>query len=118
MAVLTEWNSRHNLVSANSLKDVWRRHVLDSIQLARYLPDGARTMVDLGSGAGLPGLLLAAVRDDLESTLIEATKKKCAFLETAATAMGVKANIRNARIEDAKPEMFDVIVARACSLAC
>src|SRR5689334_8361787 len=56
--LLTSWNRRINLVSAPSLSDVWRRHILDSAQLIRHLDQGARVLVDLGSGAGLPGLIL------------------------------------------------------------
>ena len=57
--LLIEWNGRLNLVAASTLPDVWRRHVLDSAQLAPLIPDQARTIIDLGSGAGFPGLVLA-----------------------------------------------------------
>lgn len=114
VALLIEWNGRHNLVSAMSLRDVWRRHILDSIQLSRYVPRDAESLVDLGSGAGFPGLVLAA-ETGLAVTLIEATRKKCAFLEEAAAVLGVKADICDKRIEDVLPQVFDVIVARACA---
>jgi 16S rRNA (guanine527-N7)-methyltransferase len=57
--LLADWNARHNLVSARSLEDVWRRHFWDSAQLAPLIPAQAQTLVDLGSGAGFPGLVLA-----------------------------------------------------------
>jgi 16S rRNA (guanine527-N7)-methyltransferase len=111
--VLADWNSRHNLVSRASLPDVWQRHFWDSAQLSALIPDGARTLADLGSGAGFPGLVLAALRPDLSVTLHEATAKKCAFLSAAAERMGIAVTVRNARIEDVPPEVFDVVTARA-----
>src|SRR5262245_51513453 len=58
-ALLTKWQSRINLVSTASLEDLWRRHMLDSAQLLPFLPPGTQAIVDLGSGAGFPGLVLA-----------------------------------------------------------
>ena len=116
MDILGDWNSRHNLVSAQSLADVWRRHILDSAQLVRFIPDSAKSLVDLGSGAGFPGLILAillAQRPDFRVVLYEATRKKCEFLTAATLRTGARAEIRNARIEDAKPEPFDAVTARA-----
>jgi 16S rRNA (guanine527-N7)-methyltransferase len=114
--VLEDWNSRHNLVSSASLSDVWRRHFWDSAQLAPLVPAGAKTLVDLGSGAGFPGLVLAELlRNRVSVTLCEATAKKATFLQAAAQRMGLSVTIRNARIEDAQGEIFDVITARACA---
>jgi 16S rRNA (guanine527-N7)-methyltransferase len=116
VSALAEWNGRFNLVSSRSLGDVWRRHVLDSAQLAQRIPPSARTLVDLGSGAGLPGLVLAALRpNDLCVTLIDATAKKCRFLQAVAAEMQLSVEVRNERIEEAKRSAFDVITARACA---
>jgi 16S rRNA (guanine527-N7)-methyltransferase len=114
--LLADWNSRHNLVSAPSLEDVWHRHFWDSAQLASLIPQTAGTLADLGSGAGFPGLVLAEMlRDRLSVTLFEATAKKCAFLAAAAERMQLGVTIRNCRIEDARPQDFDVVTARACA---
>lgn len=116
--LLADWNARHNLVSAASLADVWRRHFWDSAQLTPFIPADAKSLVDLGSGAGFPGLVLAILfreRADFRTVLYEATAKKCAFLSAATQATGAAAEIRNARIEQAKPEPFDVVAARACA---
>ena len=113
--LLEDWNSRHNLVSRGSMKDVWRRHFWDSAQLAGLIPAAAKTLVDLGSGAGFPGLVLAIMRPELKVTLIEATGKKCRFLEAVAGELLLKTRIRNERIEDAPSQRFDVITARACA---
>lgn len=116
--LLADWNARHNLVSAASLADVWRRHFWDSAQLVEFIPAEAESLVDLGSGAGFPGLVLAILfreRPGFRTVLYEATAKKCAFLVAATQATGAVAEIRNARIEQAKPEAFDVVTARACA---
>jgi 16S rRNA (guanine527-N7)-methyltransferase len=115
-AILADWNSRHNLVSERSLEDLWRRHFWDSAQLAPLIPAEAKTLVDLGSGAGFPGLVLAAMLpDQLAVTLIEATTKKCDFLKAAATELGLAVKIRNTRSEECPPQVFDVITSRACA---
>src|SRR5258708_15224168 len=67
--VLADWNARHNLIAKSTLPDLWRRHFWDSAQLAPFIPDTARTLADLGSGAGFPGLVLAALRPGLTVTL-------------------------------------------------
>ncbi|HVV65392.1 MAG TPA: 16S rRNA (guanine(527)-N(7))-methyltransferase RsmG [Rhizomicrobium sp.] len=114
--LLRDWNARHNLVSAASLEDVWRRHVWDSAQLAALIPSTATCLVDLGSGAGFPGLVLATLMSDrVRVTLYEATAKKCAFLRDVAGRLKLNVDIRNRRIEDAEDEFFDVVTARACS---
>ena len=111
--LLADWNARHNLVAKSTLPDLWHRHLLDSAQLAPLIPDIAHTLADLGSGAGFPGLVLAALRPDLKVTLHEATTKKCAFLQAAADRMGLKVEIRNARLEELPAQLFDVVTARA-----
>src|SRR6201986_2503578 len=80
-AMLEDWNARHNLVSRASLADVWRRHFWDSGQVPPLIPPAAKSLVDLGAGAGFPGLVLATMRSDLKVVLYEATAKKCRFLE-------------------------------------
>jgi 16S rRNA (guanine527-N7)-methyltransferase len=113
--LLADWNTRHNLVSDRSLADVWNRHFWDSAQIVDLIPAGPKTLVDLGSGAGFPGLVLATLRPELRITLIEATRKKYDFLKVVAGELGLKADIRNERIEEVAPEPFDVITARACA---
>ena len=111
--LLADWNARHNLVAKSTLPDLWHRHFWDSAQLAPLIPAEARTLADLGSGAGFPGLVLALLRPDLAVTLHEATTKKCAFLQAAADRTGLKVTIRNSRLEDLPPQAFDVVTARA-----
>jgi len=116
--LLEDWNARLNLVSANSLPDIWRRHIWDSAQLADLIPPEATSLVDLGSGAGFPGLVLAIIlrtRGAVRTVLYEATTKKCSFLAEAAARTGAPVEIRNGRIEKADHEPFDVLTARACA---
>jgi len=111
--LLVDWNARHNLVARSTLPDLWRRHFWDSAQLTPLIPDTSRSLADLGSGAGFPGLVLAAMRPELAVTLHEATTKKCDFLEAAADRMGLSVTIQNARLEDLPRQSFDVVTARA-----
>ena len=114
--LLEDWNARYNLVSATSLADVWHRHIWDSAQLVRYVPQTAKTLVDLGSGAGFPGLVLAELlRGKVQVTLFEATGKKCRFLEAVRDRLGLDTIVRNSRIEEVPHARFDVITARACA---
>ena len=114
-ACLLDWSVRHNLIARSTIADRWDRHFRDSAQLYPLVPKGARTLLDLGSGAGFPGLVLAAMgAPDLQVTLVESTGKKAAFLAAAAEAMAL-GNVRvvPARIESLKVRKPDVITARA-----
>lgn len=117
-AALIDWSGRMNLVSPASLADLWRRHMFDSAQLMTLIPDGTRRIVDMGSGAGFPGLVIAAMRKGgvgLETVLIESIEKKCAFLRAAAEAMGLSAAVRviRGRAEDVTGLKADLVTARA-----
>jgi 16S rRNA (guanine527-N7)-methyltransferase len=115
--MLETWNAKHNLVSETSIRDVWRRHFWDSAQLIEFIPPGVRSFVDLGSGAGFPGLVLAELLREkrVRAVLFEATAKKASFLRAVAIEMELSIEIRPERIENAKPETFDVLTARACA---
>jgi 16S rRNA (guanine527-N7)-methyltransferase len=116
VGLLEDWNSRQNLVSAASLADVWQRHVWDSAQLVAYVPENARRLADLGSGAGFPGLVLAELlRDRVKVTLFESTAKKCTFLREIGGRLGLNLEIRNTRVEETAYEPFDIVTARACA---
>ncbi len=116
--LLEKWQGAVNLVSKASLGDLWRRHMLDSAQLSRLIapigPDPARAPVilDLGSGAGFPGLVLAILGVG-EVHLVEAEQRKCTFLEAVARETGTKVTVHARRIEDLAPFTADVVTARA-----
>ena len=114
--MLGEWNAVHNLVSKNSMPQLWHRHFLDSAQLVPLIPEGAGSLVDLGSGAGFPGLVLAELfrkRAGFRTVLFEATGKKCRFLKSIAALLDLNVEVRDMRVEDASDEVFDVVTARA-----
>ena len=114
--MLADWNARHNLVSKASLEEVWQRHIWDSAQLAPLIPRGTKTLVDLGSGAGFPGLVLAVLlQGSVGVTLYESTGKKAEFLRAVAARLGLAVDVRSERIEYAAPVAFDVVTARACA---
>ena len=112
---LGRWQKAINLVGKATLEDIWVRHILDSAQLIPLIPKSARTLVDLGSGGGFPGLVLAALRPELEVTLIESDARKGAFLSEAGRRMGLKnqPKVVISRIEAAPPTKADVVTARA-----
>lgn len=116
-ALLAEWSPRINLIGPRELDEYWRRHALDCAQLVKHAPH-AKTWVDLGSGAGLPGLIIAALIADEEGarvTLVETNAKKVAFLREAARAMSVPADVLHDRIENiaSRVQNCDVVTARA-----
>src|SRR6202000_1352983 len=106
--------ARHNLVAKSTLPDLWQRHMWDSAQLTALVPPSARTLADLGSGAGFPGLVLAALlHDRVAVTLFESTGEKAAFLRVAAGRRALAVSVRNERMEAGGPGRFDVVTARA-----
>jgi 16S rRNA (guanine527-N7)-methyltransferase len=112
LAVLQRWQRRINLVGASTLVDPWRRHFLDSAQLAPLLPPDSPRLIDLGSGAGFPGLVLA-ILTPAQMCLVESDARKCAFLQEAARVTGTRVEIKNARIESLAPAAYRVVTARA-----
>ena len=110
-ALLLQWSARINLVAASTTGDLWRRHFLDSAQLLPYVPAGTQSLIDLGSGAGFPGLVLA-IMGVPGVELVEADSRKCAFLREAARVAAAPVVIRNARIEAVPPHVVDVVTAR------
>lgn len=110
--LLRRWAERINLVGRATLADPWRRHILDSAQLLPFVPAGAKSLVDLGSGAGFPGLVLAILGvPGVE--LIEADARKCAFLREAARIAAAPVVIHPRRIETVPARIADVVTARA-----
>jgi len=114
--LLAQWSPKINLVSKASLAEVWVRHIEDSIQVYRCAP-AARTWVDLGSGGGFPGLVVAILvaqdAPDCTVHLVESDQRKCAFLRTVLRDLGVPAKVHARRIEDVPPLSADVLSARA-----
>lgn len=115
--LLVKWNKKINLVSKLSLKDLWLRHITDSAQLFEHRPSVATSWVDIGSGGGFPGLVVAirALKEhpQMKVTLIESDTRKCAFLRTVIRETGIDATVIADRIENVTDQRFDVLSARA-----
>ncbi len=115
-ALLVKWQAKINLVGPATLPDLWRRHFLDSAQLLRLLPKESGRLVDLGSGAGFPGLVLAMLTD-WQVHLIDSDQRKCAFLRQVALETGIldRVTIHAQRFEAVKPFPAGIVTARACA---
>jgi 16S rRNA (guanine527-N7)-methyltransferase len=116
--LLAEENVRQNLISATSLEQVWQRHIADSLQLLLHVP--RETLVncgpwmDLGSGAGMPGLVLAIARPDLTFNLVESRKKRVVWLESVLRHFGMSnCTVHGSRLESVVSAPMQVICARA-----
>ena len=113
-ALLAEENGRQNLVSAASLDAVWQRHFADSLQLLDHVPRGTSPWLDLGSGAGFPGLTLAAARPSEAMVLVESRKRRVDWLIRAAGALGLdNCRVVGSRLENVESFPAGVITARA-----
>jgi len=113
LAELQDWNSRFNLTAIRDPVEVVDKHLLDSLSIQRYLH--GRTVADIGTGAGFPGLPLAIVDPERQFTLIEATAKKARFVEHVVTRLALSnVSVVNVRTEQYRPSArFDCVVARA-----
>lgn len=117
---LARWNRRTNLVGPGTAGEILARHFGESLAALPLIPEGARVGLDLGSGAGFPGLVLAAARPGLQMTLAEARERKWAFLSAAARKASLPCRCLNARVQvplpAGLPESIDVITSRALRL--
>jgi 16S rRNA (guanine527-N7)-methyltransferase len=112
--LLTQWSARINLIGRGTVADLWRRHILDSAQLRPFISDTVKSVIDLGSGAGFPGLVLAILGvPGIE--LVEADSRKSAFLREAVRITETDLLIRPCRIEAVPAHSVDVVTARACA---
>jgi 16S rRNA (guanine527-N7)-methyltransferase len=110
-ALLKEENKRQNLVSSLTLDSLWDRHILDSAQLVRFEPHAGASWVDVGSGAGLPGIVVAALIGG-SITLIEPRRLRAEFLHKLCESLSLRASVFAGKAERAEGK-FDVITARA-----
>jgi 16S rRNA (guanine527-N7)-methyltransferase len=114
--LLLTWQKRINLIGPATVETVWERHILDSLQLLPLLPVGTRSIAELGSGAGIPGLVIA-IAADLEAHLYESNGKKAAFLGEAARQTRTRAHVHMVRLETLQTQqdvpMVNCVVARA-----
>ncbi|WP_170790204.1 16S rRNA (guanine(527)-N(7))-methyltransferase RsmG [Ruegeria lacuscaerulensis] len=114
--LVKKWNQSINLVSRNSLEDIWERHIKDSVQVYRCA-DSFNSWVDLGSGGGFPGMVCAILAmeeyPDALFTLVESDQRKSAFLRNVARECSTNCRVISKRIESVDPLNADVLSARA-----
>ena len=115
--LLTHWNHKINLVSPSTISNFWLRHALDSHQLTTLAPSKTKTILDMGAGAGFPGLAFAINAKQKNNgqhiTLVESNGKKCNFLRAVIRELGLPATAVQARAENMPPKPYDIITARA-----
>ncbi|MCY4261461.1 MAG: 16S rRNA (guanine(527)-N(7))-methyltransferase RsmG [Rhodobacteraceae bacterium] len=115
--LLTDWNDHLNLISASTLCAVWQRHVIDSAQLIKIQPAQPGLWLDIGTGGGFPGLVVAILGEefapDTEYILLEATRRKAEFLRRVVTATGIRARVLPQRAETVAPIGAHCVSARA-----
>lgn len=112
ISLLQQWNKKINLVSQQGMEQVWKRHVYDSFQLIRYLDSSVKSIADLGSGGGFPGLILA-LSTDIPVILIESDMRKTIFLREVLRQTKTQATVLCQRIENVNAISADVVTARA-----
>lgn len=113
-ALLTDWQTRMNLVGPSTLATIWQRHFTDSAQIVALAGEG-RSWLDIGAGAGFPGLVIALLDPSARLTLVESIAKKCRFLDEVVRALDLqdRVTIENRRVETLPRAKFDIITARA-----
>jgi len=111
--LLLKWNKVHNLTAIDNPSEAVKKHLLDSLSILSFVKKG--TILDVGSGAGLPGIVIALMRDDVSVTSIDSVGKKCRFMEHAKLNLSLENfNVVNDRVEIYKTdECFNQIVSRA-----
>ena len=113
-ALLLKWQKAINLISNKTIDEAWIRHFADTVQIESNVPRETKILVDLGSGAGFPGLILAILRPELDAHLIESDERKCEFLRTVSRETNVDVTVHISRIEDAYNLISpDIVTARA-----
>ena len=111
-ALLATWSARINLVSRGDIPHIWARHVQDSLRLLPLIPPCVGRAIDIGSGAGLPGLVLA-IATGIPFDLVEADRRKCVFLQEAARLTAAPVTVHHCRIEACGLAPAPLVTARA-----
>jgi 16S rRNA (guanine527-N7)-methyltransferase len=112
--MVVEENARQNLIAKSSEGTIWLRHLADSAQLLSHVPRETSPWLDLGTGAGFPGLVVAAMRPEMECVLVESRKKRVEWLERAAADLGLsRCRVEGKRLEHVESFEAAVISARA-----
>lgn len=109
-SLIKKWQPKLNLVSSRDIGSLWERHILDSVQLLLHLPPPPMKLIDMGSGAGFPGIVLGVLGYSV--TLVESDARKAIFLKEASRVLEIKVEIVNARLESMLLRQYDIVTAR------
>ena len=116
-SLVQKWNPSINLIAKSTVHDIWERHIVDSVQLHQFAPENPDTWLDIGSGGGFPGIIMAIMSlgrgDGTEFSFIESDQRKSTFLRTAAREIGLNIKVHADRIEKVEPVGAAVVTARA-----
>lgn len=112
--LLKKWQRKINLISPNTVNNIWIRHVLDSAQLQHFIPHNDKKIVDIGSGAGFPALVLSMMGYN-NIVMIESDHRKCSFLRAVLRQCDLSSKVICSRIEDVNIQDVDIVTARALS---
>ncbi len=116
-ALVTKWTPAINLIARSSVADLWDRHITDSAQLYRHVPQSYQKWTDIGSGGGFPGIVMAIIakttQPDAQFVLIESDQRKATFLRTVTRELSLSVEVIADRIENVPPQTADVVSARA-----
>ena len=116
-SIVLKWNPKINLIAKSTIDSIWVRHICDSAQLFQYAPPNVSSWLDIGSGGGFPGIVMAAMSvgfgQKTEFTFVESDQRKAAFLRAAVRELDLKVTILAERIEEISPQKAEVITARA-----
>ena len=117
--LVRKWTPKINLISPATIPELWERHIVDSAQIYRFAPESYKKWVDIGSGGGFPGIVMAIIaktqQPDASFILIESDQRKATFLRTAARELNLRVTVLAERIENAAAQGADVVSARALS---
>lgn len=117
--LVRKWTPKINLISPASIPELWERHIVDSAQIYRFAPESYKKWVDIGSGGGFPGIVMAIIaktqQPNASFVLIESDQRKATFLRTAARELNLRVTVLAERIENAAAQGADVVSARALS---
>ena len=113
VALLLKWNPKLNLLGPATEADIWSRHIADSLQLLSFIPQSIARLADFGSGGGLPGLVIAMCRPEIQIHLVEQDQRKAAFLREASAQLQLKNTVIHAVDITTLHEKFELITARA-----
>ena len=114
---LIKYNQKLNLISKSSEINIMNRHIEDSAQLIKYIDKGDKNILDIGSGAGFPGIVMELIKNDLDLKfnleIVEKSPKKCTYLQELCKYLEIDVAIHNYDVKDLKRKSFDVIASRA-----